>query len=331
MDTSTDYDAENSHLLLDDTDRRCLIALQSQPRASWRDLAALSGVAERTVARRLTRLTDRKWVRIIAEMDPWAAGGGPVLHAWINCKSGTINHVAQQVADMPQARVVMALTGDADIMAEFNLGGDAELRKMVTERIPAITGVERVASRLVLRPFRRAGQWRIEPGVDSVVLPSHAQAPITLSEGEQRLLAHLAIDGRATIGELAQSAGVSEPTVLRSMQTLTESGSLNFRVEIEPALLGYAVEALVSIRARPDGVHRLAHVLGEDPHTRCLFGTSGTSQLFWHVLCQDSTSLWELVTARLGETDVALSCDTSVVVQAHKRCGITRNGMQLSG
>ena len=329
MDTSSHYDCDSGHPALDETDHRCLVALQAHPRATWRELAAISGVAERTVARRLTRLTDRKWVRIIAEMDPWAAGAGPVMHAWITCKSGTITQVAQHITALAQARVVVALAGDADVMAEFNLSGDADLRHMVTELLPAIEGVENVASRLVLRPFRRAGQWRIEAGAQSTALPSQARESITLSDGEQRLLAHLAVDGRASIGELAQSAGISEPTVLRSLQALTESGSLNFRVEIEPSLLGFAVEALVSVRARPDGVNALADVLGKDPHTRCLFGTSGPSQLFWHVVCRDSLSLWELVTTRLGETDGVLSSDTSVVVQAYKRCGIPRKGMQL--
>ena len=331
MDTSIKSVAENSHPKLDDTDLRCLVALQSQPRATWRELAAQADVAERTLARRLTRLIEGKWVRIIAEMDPWAAGAGPVMHAWIRCRSGAIAQVAEQLSALSQARVVVALAGDADVMAEFNLRDDAELRHMVTEQLPAIPGVESVASRLVLRPFRRAGQWRIDPGAQSATLPSRARQPLSLSDGEARVLAHLAADGRATVSDLAQSSGVSEPTILRSLQALSDSGSLNFRVEIEPSLLGFGVEALISVRARPDGVEALAEVLAADPHTRCLFGTSGTSQLFWHVVCRDSMSLWELVTQRLGQTDGALSSDTNVVVQAYKRCGIARKGMQLQG
>ncbi|HEY9269450.1 AsnC family protein, partial [Achromobacter sp.] len=34
---------------LDDTDLACLIALQADPRASWRELGAATGIAERTV------------------------------------------------------------------------------------------------------------------------------------------------------------------------------------------------------------------------------------------------------------------------------------------
>ncbi|OXC88619.1 transcriptional regulator, partial [Achromobacter sp. KAs 3-5] len=55
---------------LDETDLACLVALQAQPRASWRELGAATGIAERTVARRIKRLMDADALRVIAEPDP---------------------------------------------------------------------------------------------------------------------------------------------------------------------------------------------------------------------------------------------------------------------
>ncbi|MGH8816020.1 MAG: Lrp/AsnC family transcriptional regulator, partial [Achromobacter pestifer] len=59
---------------LDDTDLACLIALQADPRASWRELGTATGIAERTVARRIRRLMDADALRVIAEADPLAMG-----------------------------------------------------------------------------------------------------------------------------------------------------------------------------------------------------------------------------------------------------------------
>ena len=83
---------------LDDTDLACLIALQADPRASWRELGAATGIAERTVARRIKRLMDADALRVIAEADPLATGRGVVLHAWVRCRSGRVPDVAEALA-----------------------------------------------------------------------------------------------------------------------------------------------------------------------------------------------------------------------------------------
>ncbi|WP_342066383.1 Lrp/AsnC family transcriptional regulator [Achromobacter kerstersii] len=314
---------------LDDTDLACLIALQSDPRASWRELGAATGIAERTVARRIRRLMDADALRVIAEPDPLAMGQGVVLHAWVRCRSGRVPDVADQLARLDICQLVVTLAGTADLMAELTLADAADLPDVVTRVLPSIDGVEHVEARLVLRPFRRAGQWRIQAQPDAVVETPSASPPVALTEPEQRMVAHLMRDGRASLAELAEHANVSEPTAQRLLQHLVERRALSFRVEVEPALVGFPVEAVISVQVRPQAVDALAAHLALDPHTRCLFGTSGASQLFWHVLCRDSLHLWEVVTRRLGELDGVLNSEVGVVMRAHKRCGIVRAGARL--
>lgn len=182
----------------------------------------------------------------------------------------------------------------------------------------------------MLRPFRRAGQWRIQADGAAPEAPDPAsQAPLALTEPEQRIVAHLMRDGRASLAELSAHAEVSEPTAQRLLQHLVERRALSFRVEVEPALVGFPVEAVISVQVRPQVVDALAAHLALDPNTRCLFGTSGASQLFWHVLCRDSLHLWDVVTRRLGELDGVLASEVGVVMRAYKRCGIVREGARL--
>ncbi|MGE8639845.1 MAG: Lrp/AsnC family transcriptional regulator [Achromobacter sp.] len=314
---------------LDDTDLACLIALQSDPRASWRELGAATGIAERTVARRIRRLMDADALRVIAEPDPLAMGQGVVLHAWVRCRSGRVPDVADQLARLDISQLVVTLAGTADLMAELTLADAADMPDVVTRVLPSIDGVEHVEARLVLRPFRRAGQWRIQAQPDAAPEAPHAQPPAALTEPEQRMVAHLMRDGRASLAELAEHASVSEPTAQRLLQHLVERRALSFRVEVEPALVGFPVEAVISVQVRPQAVDALAAHLALDPNTRCLFGTSGASQLFWHVLCRDSLHLWDVVTRRLGELDGVLNSEVGVVMRAHKRCGIVRAGSRL--
>jgi len=315
---------------LDDTDIACLIALQADPRASWRELGAATGIAERTVARRIKRLMDADALRVIAELDPLAAGRGVVLHAWVRCRSGRVPEVADQLARLDISQLVVTLAGSADLMAELTLADAADMPDVVTRVLPSIDGVEHVEARLVLRPFRRAGQWRIQAETGGAAAEAAAaQPPAALTEAEQRMVAYLMRDGRASLAELAEQAGVSEPTAQRLLHHMVERRALSFRVEVEPALVGFPVEAVISVQVRPQAVDALAAHLALDPNTRCLFGTSGASQLFWHVLCRDSLHLWDVVTRRLGELDGVLNSEVGVVMRAHKRCGIVRAGARL--
>ncbi len=320
---------------LDDTDLACLIALQADPRASWRELGAATGIAERTVARRIKRLMDVDALRVVAEADPLATGRGVVLHAWVRCRSGRVPEVAEALAGLDRAQLVVTLAGRADLMAELTLADAADMPDVVTRVLPSIEGVEQVEARLVLRPFRRAGQWRIQAGAagepDAWDQTPASQAPAALTDPEQRIVAHLMRDGRASLAELAAHADVSEPTAHRLLQHLVDRRALSFRVEVEPALVGFPVEAVISVQVRPQAVDALAAHLALDPNTRCLFGTSGASQLFWHVLCRDSLHLWDVVTRRLGELDGVLASEVGVVMRAYKRCGIVREGARLGG
>ena len=315
---------------LDDTDLACLIALQADPRASWRELGAATGIAERTVARRIKRLMDADALRVIAEADPLATGRGVVLHAWVRCRSGRVAEAAEALASLGITQLVVTLAGTADLMAELTLADAADMPDVVTRVLPSIDGVEQVEARLVLRPFRRAGQWRIQADGAAPEAPDPAsQTPVALTEPEQRIVAHLMRDGRASLAELSAHAEVSEPTAQRLLQHLVERRALSFRVEVEPALVGFPVEAVISVQVRPQAVDALAAHLALDPNTRCLFGTSGASQLFWHVLCRDSLHLWDVVTRRLGELDGVLASEVGVVMRAYKRCGIVRAGARL--
>ncbi len=138
------------------------------------------------------------------------------------------------------------------------------------------------------------------------------------------MIAVLRNKGRASISELAKASGVSIPTGHRLLQGLIERKAISFRVEIEPKLLGFPVEAVVSIQTSAGSTEALIAKLAEIPNTRCLVGTSGRMQLFWHVVCQDSLDLWRVTTQALAQLEGILLNDVSIVLQAYKRCGISR-------
>ena len=328
MDIDVSDIVEIGHPELDPTDLACLSALQVNPRGTWRDLSAACDVPERTLSRRLQRLMEGGYVKVIGELDPVSEGNGPVLHAWLQVENGRNQQVAEQLAGLPQTQVVLATTGAADLFAEFNMQTQEQLSDLVVRLLPQVQGLRQMESHVVMRSFRRASSWRIDGSVPpEPVLPSSARG--ALNADESRLLEALTPDGRASLSALAEVCGVSEPKVQRMISGLVERNVLNFRVELEPSLVGYGVEAILSIQTRPGLAEPIAKELARDKHTRCLFGTSGKTQLFWHVLCRDIHDLWTVSTERIGALEGVLSCDVSTVVKAYKRAGRLRHGLMV--
>lgn len=328
MDNCVESLSEEGNVEIDAADLACLAALQVNPRGTWRDLSSACDVPERTLSRRLQRLMEGGYAKVIGELDPVAAGSGPVLHAWLQVENGKEQQVASHLAALQQTQVVLATTGASGLFAEINAQTQDQLSDLVVRVLPQVPGLRQVESRIVLRSFRRASRWRIDGTVPAEPV-SPGDGRYVLGADEARLLAVLASDGRASLGVLAEACGVSEPKVQRMISGLVERHVLTFRVELEPSLVGYGVEAILSVQTRPGQAESIAMELAQDRHTRCLFGTSGHSQLFWHVLCRDIQDLWTVSTERIGALEGVLSCDVSTVVKAYKRAGRLRHGLRV--
>ena len=166
---------------LDDTDLACLVALQAEPArpgASWGGHGhrrAHGGPAPEAPDGRGRAARHRR-------ADPLVTGRGVVLHAWVRCRSGRVPDVAERLAALDSCQLAVTLAGSADLMAELTLADEADMPDLVTRVLPSIDGVEHVEARLVLRPFRRAGQWRILAEAGAALEPAPSNPPAALTE-----------------------------------------------------------------------------------------------------------------------------------------------------
>ena len=88
---------------------------------------------------------------------------------------------------------------------------------------------------------------------------------------DQCILQILSSDSRASLKELGQQAGLSSPAVSERLRRLEERGVVRgFTVEIDPAALGYSLQALVRIRPLPGKLHIVQKLIEETPEfTEC--------------------------------------------------------------
>lgn len=83
---------------------------------------------------------------------------------------------------------------------------------------------------------------------------------------DRLLLEALTRNARMSLKELAAYAGLSSPSAAERIRKLEERGVIRgFTVEIDPAALGYTLEAVVRIRPLPGKLHVVQKLIEEIP------------------------------------------------------------------
>lgn len=88
----------------------------------------------------------------------------------------------------------------------------------------------------------------------------------TLDAVDRRLITLLAANSRATVAELARQVAMSSPSVADRLRRLEETGVIRrYTVEVDPAALGYALEAIVRVRPMPGQLRHVEQLLADIP------------------------------------------------------------------
>ena len=87
-----------------------------------------------------------------------------------------------------------------------------------------------------------------------------------IDETDQKLLDALAVNSRLSLKELAQAAGMSSPSAAERLRRLEERGVIRaFTIDIDPAALGYPLQAIVRVRPLPGQLHIVEKLIEEIP------------------------------------------------------------------
>jgi DNA-binding Lrp family transcriptional regulator len=108
------------------------------------------------------------------------------------------------------------------------------------------------------------------------------------------LLASLADDPRTTIVALAENLGLSRNTIQARMARLEQSGIfLSYERSFSPDVLGFALQAFVSIGVRQTELPRIINELARIPEVVQAHGLSGSIDLLARVACRDARHLFD--------------------------------------
>ncbi|GAB2915800.1 Lrp/AsnC family transcriptional regulator [Nonomuraea fastidiosa] len=319
---------------MDVLDRRLVAALQVSPRASWGEIGRAVGEHERTVARRLQRLMADGVVRVTAIYDDLRTGHGRPVHLHVQVRPGSVPEVARALAARNDTRSVYALTGAADIGCELVAPTREDLHHILSAEVTGIDGVLQTQTQVVLHTFRTVAEWHAPYLTEREVAelrPPPPPEPLLDEEGltplEKEIAELLAADGRIAFTTVAERLDVSVPTARRRLTSLIERRLLLPRAEVEPALLGLEVEAMLWLKVRPHGLDSVGQQLAAHPDVRYCAATTGTHSLIVQVVAAHEAALYRFMTGVVGKYDEITDVDLTLITRAYKRGHLHKSGL----
>lgn len=135
-----------------------------------------------------------------------------------------------------------------------------------------------------------------------------------LDHVDLELLAALSADPRATVVALAERLGLSRNTVQARMSRL-ENGNVfqSFERTIGPGILGYPIQAAISVIVRQNEMPTIGVALEGVPEIVQAYGLAGPIDLLVHVAARDAAHLFE-IDARILAIDGVERTETSLVM-----------------
>lgn len=299
---------------LDELDRRIVVALQQDGRASWTAIAEMVDASLPTVARRGQQLIADGIVRIAVSPAPGSTGPADAFIIRINCQPGTQVSVAAQLVENPGMRFVAIVTGRYDIVAEMVVSGGAASYPNLIAELQSIDNVERWRSDLIMHVYKISSDWsnqllkeRLntsgEPQDRADKSPMEPGSPGLLDEADLKILEVLRDDGREAVQTIADRLGMNESSVRRRFEQMRNSNSIDIVTLVPAPALGMGAETLLTVRVAPSRMDEVARELAKYSSVRYLAATLDENALFCEVITRSSDDLYEFITSTLSALD----------------------------
>ena len=124
-----------SYEQLDTTDRLIVDFLREDGRMPYREIARRIGVSESMVRKRVNRLLEQGWMRILAISDPLQLGVPILATTYLKVSPRSVEEVTDSIARSEAVRYVAVGVGSYNVVVESLHGSNAELHRFIQREL----------------------------------------------------------------------------------------------------------------------------------------------------------------------------------------------------
>jgi DNA-binding Lrp family transcriptional regulator len=149
--------ATSEPVSLSTVDRKLLSLLENDGRATFAELAAITGASQTTVRRRIAELRANGTLYFDVDFDQALLDLHVRAMMWLSVAPSQLVAVGEALAEHPETAYVAATTGASNLYASVVCADTSALYLYLTTRIAGLTGIERVETVPIVRSVKRSG------------------------------------------------------------------------------------------------------------------------------------------------------------------------------
>jgi DNA-binding Lrp family transcriptional regulator len=147
---------------LDDADKQMLCLLEADGRASFAEIAAVTGWSESTAKRRLDHLRDTGVLFFDVDTDLCALGFPIEARLWMSVPPSKMQEVGAALAAHPEVMFVAATTGSRNLMASIACRTNRHFYQYLTNDVGALRSIQNLETAPVIRTIKRGATLLID-------------------------------------------------------------------------------------------------------------------------------------------------------------------------
>ena len=141
---------------------------------------------------------------------------------------------------------------------------------------------------------------------------------VKLDELDRHIVKLLRHDGRLAYAQIARAAGVSEPTVRKRVDRLVDAGAIFIEARVNPAPIGFPIDAMIGIRVVPGRVKEVGAKLVEMEHVAYLSYLAGSFDIMIEAFLPDTEGLFKFLNEDLEQVGGISYSETWHVLRTEK-------------
>ena len=141
---------------------------------------------------------------------------------------------------------------------------------------------------------------------------------LELDDLDRRMMKLLRHDGRLSYARIARTVGVSEPTVRKRIDRLVDGGAIITAARINPAPIGFPIDALIGVRVVRGRVMEVGRRLAEMENVAYVAYVAGSFDLMIEAFLPHTEGLFKFLNEDLDQIDGIASTETWHVLRTEK-------------
>ncbi|GLY06730.1 MULTISPECIES: Lrp/AsnC family transcriptional regulator [Actinoplanes] len=315
---------------IDTLDEQIVHALRINGRAGYREIGAVLGVSDQTVARRYRRLREKAGVRVVGLPDSHKLGH-EVWTLRLHTTTDAAVPLSRALARRPDTAWVTINSGGTEISCNVRVPETADRDALLLNRLPRTKGLVSVDAYCVIHQYvggsvgDRHDTAMTAEQIAAMTPPPHPGGrPARLGgadDSDAALFTALRSDGRMGLADLATATGWPESTVRRRLQELTASRDLFFDVEVSAELFGYRAVVQLWLSVVPARLAAVGAAMAEHEEVVFAAACTGPTNLIATVVCTDMSAFYRYVTESVGPLAGVERLESAPVVRHVKQLG----------